>query len=141
MVLQCLSLRVSAQRVSLDQVICAGRAGDKLSAAAPSDAEKVADLVLLHTDVEMNRLLTDVSDNLVVSDADEYSKFFKGIQCLYSLSLDVQESVALYEESVSLYQLWQLVQRHRLEDAAPSKSRVRAQRWTRAHSDYLNRYP
>ncbi|KAJ8704405.1 hypothetical protein PYW07_011593 [Mythimna separata] len=96
--------RVSVQRVSLEQVVVAARAGD--AAAAPHTAA-VADLVLLHTDVDMHRLITD-------------------------------ESITLYEESAALHTLWQLVQRHQLEDAEPMDARVRSQRWTRAHRDYLD---
>ena len=52
--------RVSAQRVAVEQVLLAGRGGDA-GARVPPHAADVADLVLLHTDVDMHRLLTDVS--------------------------------------------------------------------------------
>ncbi|XP_047038054.1 uncharacterized protein LOC124643221 [Helicoverpa zea] len=55
-------LWVSVQRAALEQVRAAGRAGD--AGAVPAEAARVADLVLLHTDVAAQRLLDDESVTL-----------------------------------------------------------------------------
>ncbi|PZC78099.1 hypothetical protein B5X24_HaOG202634 [Helicoverpa armigera] len=55
-------LWVSVQRAALEQVRAAGRAGD--AGAVPPEAGRVAELVLLHTDVAAQRLLDDESVTL-----------------------------------------------------------------------------
>nr|XP_049699388.1 uncharacterized protein LOC110376204 [Helicoverpa armigera] len=55
-------LWVSVQRAALEQVRLAGRAGDVV--AVPPEAARVAELVLLHTDVAAQRLLDDESVSL-----------------------------------------------------------------------------
>lgn len=47
-----------------------------------------------------------------------------------------QESEQLHGEAEALCALWQQVQRHRVEERAPARSRVRALRWSRARRDY-----
>ncbi|CAB3241528.1 unnamed protein product [Arctia plantaginis] len=93
------------QRLALESLERCSRAGDAPAEALPAWLARVADVVLLYTDLDTHRLLAD-------------------------------ESEQLYEEAEALSVLWQLVQRHRVEERAPRRSGVRAQRWSRALREY-----
>lgn len=87
------------QRLSLERLSLSARDGDVPPRCGPPHADRVADLVLLYTDVHTVRLLDD-------------------------------ESLVRFAEAEALSVLWQLVQRHSLEEPQA------AARWPQAARDY-----